>query len=222
MFDDGTKIRVFAIVMAAWVFGLSADKLEPPADLATAVDHSQLPPLPLKAAPDGSPAQARVPGIQVALSNGFEAKLLASYVLEGRVVTRREYRNDLTSPISPLDLGIVWGDLAQPVGTAGFEFRTMHRAIWFKPPKGVALPRHWDDQITNNHLIPATPAVNDALMAIGIGSHVRIRGYLVSVTGDQIRPWRSSTRRDDGSIVGGCEIILVTSVEVLTKDETTT
>lgn len=84
------------------------------------------------------------------------------------------------------------------------------------------MPRQWDDQITNNHLIPATPAMNDALMAIGIGSHVRIRGYLVSVTGDQIRPWRSSTRRDDGSLVGGCEIILVTSVEVLTKDETTT
>jgi hypothetical protein len=218
MFDDGTKIGVFAIVMAAWVFGLSADKLEPPADLATAVDHSQLPPLPLKAAPDGSPVQARVPGIQVALSHGFEAKLLASYVLEGRVVTRREYRNDLTSPISPLDLGIVWGDLAPSDATNGFEFRTMHRAIWFNPPKGVDLSWQWDDQITNNHLIPATPAVNNALMAVAIGDRVRLRGYLVTVTGNGILQWRSSTRRDDR----GCEIILVTSVEVLTKDETTT
>lgn len=222
MFDDGTKIGVFAIVMAAWVFGLSADKLEPPADLATAVDHSQLPPLPLTAASDGSPAQARVPGMQVALSHGFEAKLLASYVLEGRVVTRREYRNDPTSAISPLDLGIVWGDLAAPGATDDFEFRTMHRAIWFSPTEGAVLPKDWDHQVTNNHLIPANPSVHEALMAIDIGSQVRIRGYLVTVTGEKIRPWRSSTRRDDGSIVGGCEIILVTSVEVLTKDETTT
>ena len=222
MLDEGTKIAVFAIVMAAWVFGLSADKLEPRADLATAVDQSQLPSLPLTAAPDGSPAQSRLSGMQVELSHGFEAKLLASYVLEGRVVTRREYRNDLTSPISPLDLGIVWGDLAQPGGTDGFDFRTMHRAILFSPPEGAVLPRHWDDQITNNHLVPANPAVNDALMAITIGTKVRIRGYLVSVTADRIRPWRSSMRRDDGSIVGGCEIILVTDVQVLQGNATRT
>lgn len=80
------------------------------------------------------------------------------------------------------------------------------------------MPRQWDDQITNNHLIPATPAVNNALMAVAIGDRVRLRGYLVTVTGNGILPWRSSTRRDDR----GCEIILVTSVEVLTKDETTT
>lgn len=219
MFDDGTKIGVFAIVMAAWVFGLSANKLEPPADLATAVDHYQLPPLPLKAAPDGSPAQARVPGIQVALSHGFEAKLMASYVLEGRVATRREYRNDL---ISPLDLGILWGDLEAPGGTDGLEFRTGHRKIWVAYAPDADLPKRWKEQVTNNHLIPADSRVNDALMAVSIGDRVRLRGYLVTVTGDGITPWRSSTRRDDSTAVGGCEIILVTSVEVLTKDETAT
>ena len=222
MFDDDTKIAVFAIVMAAWVFGLSADKLEPRPDLATAVDQSRLPPLPLATASDGSPAQARVSGTPVVLSHGFEATLLASYVIEGRVVTRREYRSDPTSAISPLDLGIVWGDLAAPGATDDFEFRTMHRAIWFSPTEGANLPQDWKHQVTNNHLIPANASINEALMAIDIGSHVRLSGYLVTVTGDQIRPWRSSTRLDDGSIVGGCEIILVTSVEVMFKDETTT
>lgn len=218
MFDEGTKIAVFAVVMAAWVFGLSADKQVPHVDLATDVDPSQLPALPTRSAADGSPAQARVSGMQVALTDGFEAKLLASYVIEGRVVTRREFRNDPTSAVSPLDLGIVWGDLAGPGGTEGLEFRTGHRMIWTSYSPAADLPKHWKEQVTNNHLIPANAQVNTALMGIRIGDRVRLRGYLVTVTGDGITPWRSSTRRDDGSIVGGCEIILVTDVQILRAD----
>jgi hypothetical protein len=152
------------------------------------------------------------------LGDGFQAKLLASYVLEGRVVTRREFRNDATSAVSPLDLGIVWGDLAAPGGTDGLAFRTGHRSIWFSNSPEADLPKRWKEQVTNNHLVPANRQVNDALMAIGIGERVRLRGYLVTVTGNGTLPWRSSTRRDDGSIVGGCEIILVTDVQVLPAD----
>jgi hypothetical protein len=50
---------------------------------------------------------------------------------------------------------------------------------------------------------------------------VRIRGYLVVVTGEEIRPWRSSTRRNDSTIIGGCEIILVTGIEVLGAEKDT-
>lgn len=218
MFDEGTKIAVFAIVLAAWVFGQSADRLAPPPDLGTAIDASELPPLPLTVAQDGAPAQARLPKMRVGLGHGFEAQLMASYVIEGRVVTRRTYRNDPTSAISPLDLGIVWGDLAAPGGTEALTFRTGHRLIWFSNAPDAKLPDDWMQQVTNNHLIPADQSINDALMAIGLGTRVRVRGYLVTVSGDGIKPWRSSTRRDDGSIVGGCEIILVTDVQVLSDD----
>ena len=57
-------------------------------------------------------------------------------------------------------------------------------------------------------------------MAIEVGAQVRLRGYLVEVTGDRISTWSSSTRRDDSTIVGGCEIILVTDVEILPDGET--
>lgn len=219
MFDEGTKIILFAIVIAAWIFTLADERYAPRADLETAVDTSQLPPLPLTAAPDGSPAQTDVTAMQVELSDGFEAGLMNGYVLEGLVVTRREFRYDPTSTISPLDLGIVWGDLAEPGGIDDIEFRTAPRAIWSIPAADAALPANWLEQVTNNHLIPANQAVNDALMAIEVGSHVRIRGYLVRVTGDSIAPWRSSTRRGDSTIFGGCEIILVTGVEVLPVNE---
>lgn len=221
MFDETTKIILFSIGMAAWVFTLAAEKEAPPAEMATSVNVSQLPALPLTAALDGSPAQTDVSETRVALNDGFEATLLFGYVLEGRVVTRREFRHSLASAISPLDLGIVWGELAEPGGTDRITFKTGHRRIRFRPVPGEGphLIDDWQDRVTNNHLIPANQQLRDKLMSIEVGTQVRIRGYLVEVTGDTIRPWRSSTTRDDGSAIAGCEIILVTGVEVIAGDE---
>ena len=159
--------------------------------------------------------------MQIPLGDGFHARLMHGYVLEGRVVTRREYRHDATSPISPLDLGIVWGDLAEPGGIDDIDFSTATRAIWSVPTPDADLPADWNDKVTNNHLIPANQALSDTLMVIEVGAHVRISGYLVEVTGNRIRPWRSSTKRGDNTIIGGCEIILVTKVELLPMDAQT-
>ena len=76
------------------------------------------------------------------------------------------------------------------------------------------MPHDWDHLVTNNHLITVDAAVKAALMAVEVGQAVQIRGYLVSVTGDGLRPWTSSRVRSDG-FPAGCEIILVRSVEVL-------
>ncbi|WGH78221.1 hypothetical protein [Jannaschia ovalis] len=220
MFDEGAKLTLFAIGLAALFVTLVGEKYAPPPEIATAVNTARLPSLPLRAEPDGAPAQTAVKAMRVGLAEGFEARLLHGYVIEGRVVTRREFRYDATSPVSPLDLGIVWGDLARPGGTDAIEFRTAPRAVWAITPPDAALPANWSEQVTNNHLIPANQAVSDALMAIEVGAQVRLRGYLVEVTGDRISTWSSSTRRDDSTIVGGCEIILVTDVEILPDGET--
>lgn len=215
MFDETTKIALFAVFLVAWIAALAAEQYSPRPDMATAVDRSQLPALPLQASPDGSPAQTPVATMQVDLSEGFEASLLYGYVIEGLVVTRREYRFDATSAISPIDLGIVWGDLAEPGGMQDIEFSTSPRAVWAYARPDATLPPNWLHQVTNNHLIPANQAVSEALLAIEVGAMVRLRGYLVDVTGNRISPWRSSTRRGDSTIASGCEIILVTDVEVL-------
>ncbi len=219
VFDDDSKITLAVVAAAAFLLTLTLERTGPREDLSTAVDTGMLPVLPLSARPDGSPAQTNVAPMQVVLGDGFEARLLHGYVLEGRVVTRREFRNDATSAVSPLDLGIVWGDLAEPGGTDELSFSTGPRVVWTRYEPDAILPANWDEQVTNNHLIPANQAVNDALMAVEVGQEVRLSGYLVVVTGDGIRPWRSSTRRDDSSLYGGCEIILVTGIEVFSDDE---
>lgn len=215
MFDEGTKIAVCCIVFAGWVATMASDQWGPRPDLTTQVNAAALPPVPVTALASGAPAQTQVAAIHVALGDGFKARLLHGYALEGRVVTRREYRHDATSTISPLDLGIVWGALSAPGGIDDIAFSTAHRAIWSVPSPDADLPANWLDQVTNNHLVPANQAISTALLAVEVDAHIRIRGYLVEVTGDEIAPWRSSTRRGDSTIAGGCEIILVTDFELL-------
>ena len=106
MFDEGMKITLLCIGLAAWVLTLAAEQNAPREEVATVVDISVLPALPARAEPDGAPAQTDVAGVRVDLGDGFEARLLNGYVIEGIVVTRREFRYDATSAISPLDLGI--------------------------------------------------------------------------------------------------------------------
>lgn len=215
MFDESTKVAAFVVVVAAGLFTLVSEHYAPRPTLATSVDSTVLPALPPTALPGGAPAQTKIIETTVALGDGFDAKLMHGYVLEGLVVTRREYRHDATAAISPLDLGIVWGDLSAPGGIDGIAFSTAHRAVWSVPLPDADLPVTWLEQVTNNHLVPATEPVSAALLDVEVGARVRISGFLVEVTGARIKPWRSSTRRNDSSIAGGCEIILVTGVEVL-------
>ena len=220
MFDDSSKITIFAVGALALILSLSAQTSAPPADVETAVTTVGLPPIPLAAAPDGAPAQTRISSTTVELGDGFEAQLLYGYALDGVVVSRRTFRNDATSAVSPLDLGIVYGDMTEPGRADAVSFRAGPRVLHSRPDPDAELPPDWFDQVTNNHLIPADQTVSEALMAVEVGDRVRIRGYLVVVTGDRIRPWRSSTRRNDSTIIGGCEIILVTGVEMLAARDT--
>lgn len=219
MFDESTKIAAFVVVVAAGLFTIVSDHYAPRPVQETSVDRALLPPLPPAATPTGAPAQTKVDATTVALGDGFDARLMYGYVLEGLVVTRREYRHDATSAISPLDLGIVWGALRAPGAIDGIAFSTAHRAVWSVPTPDAALPDNWFDHVTNNHLVPANEALRATLLDVEVGAEVRISGYLVEVTGAGIAPWRSSTRRNDSSIAGGCEIILVTGVEVLRKGQ---
>ncbi|MEM9318913.1 MAG: hypothetical protein AAGA70_07880 [Pseudomonadota bacterium] len=213
MFDGDQKTF---LILGAAVIGfvmITADEVRPREEVNLAVDVSALPPLPAVPQQLHAPRQTDIPDRTLDLPGGFEATLLHGYVLEGRVVTRREYRHDPTSDISPLDLGIVWGSLSDR--TEEFEFRNGQRAVFYTPLPGIELPVDWEQQITNNHLIPATPEIDSALMAVELGQRIRVSGYLVEVNAEGLATWRSSTRRDDNTIIGGCEIILVSNIEII-------
>jgi hypothetical protein len=60
-------------------------------------------------------------------------------------------------------------------------------------------------------MIPATPAIANALEDIEQGDHIRIDGWLVQVQADDGWRWRSSLTREDSG-AGGCELVYVCAV----------
>ncbi|MEL6532198.1 MAG: hypothetical protein AAFN09_02565 [Pseudomonadota bacterium] len=105
--------------------------------------------------------------------------------------------------------------MGEPGGIEHFEFSALPCALGYRVQADLRLTDAMEAQITNNHRIPAYQSINDALMAVNVGSRIRLSGYLVEVTGENISRWRSSTRRDDATMIGGCEIILVTGVTII-------
>lgn len=214
MFDKSDMPLLFCGVMFAGVLSLAAGSQEPPLETPISVEAASLPAVPVGTAPDGAPLQTAVPPQIVDMAEGFQAELLYAYALDGRVVSRRAFRGRGVNQISPLDLGIVWGEMAEHGVAEGMRFTAGRRVLNFRTDDISGLPANWEQQITNNHLIPASEVVRAALLDVEVGQRVRITGYLVNITSEGTSPWRSSITRTDGSIVSGCEIILVRSVQV--------
>lgn len=212
MFGGEDKVLLFCGLLVAELLSMVAGGNQDAPFVAHPVDFTGVPVL-TDAVPLGAtPVQKRIEDHVLELADGHTADLMYHYVIAGHVVTRAQYPSDGASRISPLDLGIVWGELVAAENRAGLEFAASNRWIRYRSDSPIA--RDMRDRVTNNHLIPASPEVHAQMMAIEVGQNVRLTGYLVSAEGEGLLPWTSSTRRDDSGI-RGCEIILLRKVEIL-------
>jgi hypothetical protein len=62
------------------------------------------------------------------------------------------------------------------------------------------------------HMIPANDDIERRLKSVRAGNLVRIRGYLVEVTGKDGFRWKSSLSRSDTG-AGACELVWVESLD---------
>lgn len=172
------------------------------------------------------PIQTEASGEEYTKVNGYDISLAYKYAydIEGLVVCTNDYFG--MSPedkISPRDVSLAWGKVAEQNVQVGFHWKASKRGLKNKVDsrEKLALVGSVEDvlrQCSNNHLIALDPSVRKAVKKIKIGDHIRIKGYLVYVDGHHPSKkdffWYSSTSRDDiGSTA--CEIILVKSVEWL-------
>ncbi len=161
------------------------------------------------------PGDAAVVAIQAG-GYSFTVTPRAAYAIGGIVVGRRNYSGDWNSLLAPCDLAIAWGKLVQT---------GLHRRLswsqggrWYYWRYGPDFP-FGNDFIarysSNNHIIPATDNVRDAVLSLAPGDTVELFGRLVDVDGrrgEQAVWWRTSTSREDTGD-GACEVFLVTGVK---------
>lgn len=145
---------------------------------------------------------------------------IASYSISGKVVDVQKYYGYKTqNKLSPIDVGIVWGFLAEcsdkltwtSNGTRFLRWRPNDMTWYSKVGGEKAVSRC----LSNNHVIPSDENIEKLIKNIKKDDYVKIEGYLVNVRYDEPDGswfmWSSSTTRDDDGD-GACELIYVTGV----------
>jgi hypothetical protein len=202
-------VRKLVLLLVAAGFGYWLWPGPEPATVAPGA--SELPPLVeipgLSVA--GAPVQQAVASTGQALVLGdYRVTPLAEFHAEARVLGAEQYRLGREAELSPVDLALGWGPMAEDEVLAAIEIRQSGR--WYRwRTDAFPIPRRdIERHSANMHIIPANAAVDDALRSVRAGHTVTLRGYLVEVEGADGWRWRSSLSRDDTG-QGGCELVLV-------------
>ena len=159
--------------------------------------------------PSGKPQQASPDG--VIRLDGHTITPLQPFRLEARVLGREDYRFDRGARISPTDLALGWGPMADPQVLARIDISQGNRWYHWRTDDFPIPRREIETHSANMHLIPADAAVAQALRGVRAGQNVRIDGWLVQADAPDGWRWRSSlTREDSGG--GACELVYVCGI----------
>ena len=184
---------------------------------ATAVKFDEI-----DASPD--PLQISVPSQEPILIRLKKAELkmtpLAVYKIAALVVGAESYSFGWNAKISPVDLALAWGKLAEQEFQKYISYSQDNRWVVFNIKKDSPLDvAYVTSHASNHHIIPATQNIRYAVQTIKKKQKVLLEGFLVDITGtyDGKTVWwnTSLSRTDTGS--GACEILYVTKARIGNK-----
>ncbi len=144
----------------------------------------------------------------------YRIQPLASFQFQARVLGTERYRLGREAELSPIDLALGWGPMADVSALESIEISQSGR-FYFWRVQDFPIPRtEIQTHSANMHLIPATEDVKAALFEVSKGQVIELHGYLVRVDGDDGWRWRSSvTRKDTGA--NACELVLAEALRIL-------
>jgi hypothetical protein len=152
-------------------------------------------------------------GMPPFLLDTHRARPRAGFAVEATVLGVERYRSGRESAVSPLDLALGWGPMADPANYGALDISQSGR--WYHYRWGESGPPLPVETIithsSNMHMIPATDAVAKRLAALDAGQRVRLEGWLVDIETPEGFRWSTSLRRDDSGD-GACEIVYVCEV----------
>lgn len=138
---------------------------------------------------------------------GHRITALETFSIEARVLGREDYRFDRGARLSPTDLALGWGPMADPQVTRHIDIRQGNRWYYWRTDTFPIPRRDIERHSANMHIIPGNPEVARVLGQIRAGQLVRVEG-------DDGFRWVSSLSREDTGN-GACELIWVEQLQIL-------
>lgn len=126
-------------------------------------------------------------------------------------------RDKILAKISPVDLCVVWGELAEPEYSKYVNYWQSGRWCYFRVAAGSPFTTSYVyTHFANIHVIPANENIYRAIENIKIKQKVVMEGYLVNVEADydgEKLYWRTSLTRNDRGY-GSCELFYVKRIRI--------
>jgi hypothetical protein len=147
---------------------------------------------------------------------GYEFSNQEPFVLEGRVLSRENYRFGREAELSPVDLAMGWDRMTDDEVLE--HLRISQSGRWYRwDAKSRELPIS-PNEITasssNVHIVPENEMVAQDLARIAKDDRVRLYGHLVDISAPDGWRWRSSRSRTDAGN-GACELLLLRRIDWL-------
>ena len=145
----------------------------------------------------------------------FVLKPVASYKISGIVLATNTRFYDKESEISPIDIGIGWGKIADPALDKLIKYKSSNRFLHWHYDKNFPYSfKYLNSHASHSHIIPADENIFNAIKGAKKNEKITLEGYLVNVKGylnknnQHVYSWKSSiTRHDTGW--GACEVFYV-------------
>ena len=170
--------------------------------------------------PIQSPFKADDAIIKEVKNGHFTIIPVAEYKISGVDVGKGTYSSDWDGQISPADLAIAWGKLAEPGAKRYVTYTQGYRWYFYQYKPGSPFDNSYIiSHSSNNHIIPANENIRRAIKGVKKKNKVVLEGFLVNLKGtykEQSISWNTSlSRTDTGN--GSCELFYVSKVRIETK-----
>jgi hypothetical protein len=170
--------------------------------------------------PIQTPYKSDEPIIREVKNGHFTITPVAEYKISGVVVSKETYSSEWEGKVSPVDLAIVWGKLAEPEYDRYITYSQSNRWYFYKYKQGSPFDNSYIiSHSANNHIIPANENIRRAVKTIGRKDKIVLEGFLVNIKGsykEQTVIWNTSLSRTDTGH-SSCELFYVSKVKIDTK-----
>lgn len=164
-------------------------------------------------APD-SPQQRDINVAELQTIKGYEITPLATFNIQARVLSSKNYHLGREAELSPVDFALGWGPMSNEAVLDKIDISQSNR-FYFWHVDEFPIPREAIEiHSANMHMVPADTVVEKRLASVRVGQVIQVDGYLIEAKASDGWHWKSSlTRNDTGN--GACEVLLVKSIRVL-------
>jgi hypothetical protein len=174
--------------------------------------RTQASPLPGMSAP-AQPVQLETTAEPFEHQN-FTIKPLADYEVTARVLSKRDYVDDKSSSISPVDFALGWGVMSDATILSDLSITQSNRWFYVSWQRAYVKVDEVKSNSANTHILPASDDIARKIKNVQQDDIIHLKGQLVEVTNTSGFLWRSSLKRDDTGD-GSCEILWVTDISIV-------